>query len=154
MEDTMNSAQIDTVLEARGSDQSSLVAILQEIQKREGYLPKKTLELLAEKMKIPLSRLYAMSTFYRAFSMVPTGKHHVCVCMGTACHVRGGQAMLNKVEQLLGTRAGQTTRDRRFTVDTVRCLGCCSIGPVVKIDDDTFGRVKQEQIESIMAKYQ
>jgi len=150
----MNSAQIDTVLEARGSDQSSLVAILQEIQKREGYLPKKTLELLAEKMKIPLSRLYAMSTFYRAFSMVPTGKHHVCVCMGTACHVRGGQAMLNKVEQLLGTRAGQTTRDRRFTVDTVRCLGCCSIGPVVKIDDDTFGRVKQEQIESIMAKYQ
>ncbi len=149
----MDTTQIENIVETYQADNSALVAILQAVQKREGYLPRKTLSALSARLNIPLSRLYALATFYRSFSLIPTGRHHVCVCLGTACHVRGGQGILDRLEHVLGVRAGSTTRDRRFTLETVRCVGCCSLGPVVRVDRETFGRVKQDKLEGILKRF-
>jgi NADH-quinone oxidoreductase subunit E len=150
----MTTTQIDHLIEQHSGDRSALVAILQDVQRQEGYLPKKTLSALSEKLDVPLSRLFAMATFYRSFSLVPTGRNHVCVCMGTACHVRGAQQVLDRLENVLGVKPGVTTRDRRFTLETVRCLGCCSIGPVVRVGGETLGRVKQDKVEGILKRFQ
>lgn len=150
----MDTVQIDKVVGQCGGDPSALVGILQEIQRQEGYLPRKTLVGLSEKLDLPLSRLYGLATFYRSFSLTPTGRHRVCVCLGTACHVRGGQAILDRFERLLAVRAGGTTLDRRFTLETVRCVGCCSLGPVVRVDDETFGRVRQDKLAKILTHFQ
>ena len=147
----MDTAQIDAMVKQHGGDSSALVALLQEVQKKEGFLPRKALATLAQKLDLPLSRLYALATFYRSFSLVPTGRHKVCVCLGTACHVRGGQAILNRLEYLLGVQAGSTTGDKEFTLDTVRCVGCCSLGPIVRIDDQIFGKVTQDKLSKVLA---
>ena len=147
----MDTAQIDAMVKQHGGDSSALVALLQEVQKKEGFLPRKALATLAQKLDLPLSRLYALATFYRSFSLVPTGRHKVCVCLGTACHVRGGQAILYRLEHLLGVPAGSTTGDKEFTLDTVRCLGCCSLGPIVRIDDEIFGKVTQDKLSKVLA---
>ncbi|MBM4043784.1 MAG: NAD(P)H-dependent oxidoreductase subunit E [Planctomycetes bacterium] len=149
----MDMAQIDRLLEKHPQDNSALVAILQEVQRQEGYLGRKTLGGLSQKLKVPLSRLYGLATFYRSFSLVPTGRHRVHVCLGTACHVRGGQAVLNQLARLLGVPPGGTTSDRKFTVETVRCLGCCSIGPVVRVDQEVFGRVRQDKVSKILRNF-
>ena len=150
----MDMTQIDEVVEAHGEDRSALVGILQEVQRQQGYLPRKTLSRLSKKLDLPLSRLYGLATFYRSFSLTPTGRHRISVCLGTACHVRGGQAILNRLEQLLRVEAGGTTSDRRFTLETVRCVGCCSLGPVVRIDTETFARVRQDKLARILARFE
>jgi len=150
----MDRVQLDKVVGQCGGDPSALVGILQEIQRQEGYLPRKTLVALSEKLDLPLSRLYGLATFYRSFSLTPTGRHRLCVCLGTACHVRGGQAILDRFERLLAVRAGGTTLDRRFTLETVRCVGCCSLGPVVRVNDETFGRVRQDKLATILTHFQ
>lgn len=150
----MDATQIDQAIEKHGEDNSALVGILQEVQHHEGYLPRKTLGYLSERLDVPLSRLYALATFYRSFSLTPTGRHRISVCLGTACHVRGGQAILNRLEQLLRVRAGATTSDRRFTLETVRCVGCCSLGTVVRVDDETYARVRQDKLARILAGFE
>ena len=149
----MDIKAIDGLVQRCGTDDSSLVAILQEIQRKEGHLPRRTLSRLSQRLDVPFSRLYALATFYRSFTLVPTGRHRVCVCLGTACHVRGAQSILNRLEGLLGVRAGETTADRRFTLETVRCLGCCSIGPVARIGADTFGRLRQDKLSKILEPF-
>lgn len=150
----MDTAQIDNLVEKHGADGSALVGILQEVQREEGYLPRKTLSRLAQQLDLPLSRLYGLATFYRSLSLIPTGRHRISVCLGTACHVRGGQAILNRLERLLRVQAGGTTADRRFTLETVRCVGCCSLGPVVRIDTETFGRVRQDKLARILSRFE
>jgi len=150
----MEMVQVDNLVEQNGRDASALVGILQEVQRQEGYLPRKTLTRLSEKLDVPLSRLYALATFYRSFSLTPTGRHHISVCMGTACHVRGGHAILDRLEQLLGVEAGGTTPNRRYTLGTVRCVGCCSLGPVVRIGDETFARVRKDELAVTLANYE
>jgi len=150
----MDIAGIDNVVERHGDDRSELVGILQEVQRQEGYLPRKTLRHLSERLDVPLSRLYGLATFYRSFSLTPTGRHRISVCLGTACHVRGGQAILNRLERLLRVEAGGTTADRRFTLETVRCVGCCSLGPVVRIDTETFARVRQDKLARILSRFE
>ena len=144
---------IDALVGQVGTDDSSLVAILQEVQRKEGHLPKKTLSRLAQRLSVPLSRLYALATFYRSFTLAPTGRHRICVCLGTACHVRGASGVLSSLEGHLGIPAGDTTRDRRFTLETVRCLGCCSIGPVARIEKETFGRLRADKVAKILEPY-
>jgi NADH-quinone oxidoreductase subunit E len=147
----MDIAKIDMVVKQHGGDSSALVGILQEVQRQEGFLSRKTLATLSEKLNLPLSRLYALATFYRSFSLVPTGRHRVSVCLGTACHVRGGQSILDRLEHLLGVQAGSTTGDKEFTLETVRCLGCCSLGPIVRIDHEVYGKVTQDKLSKILA---
>jgi len=149
----MATVVIEDILQKHGGGDSAMIAILQDIQREEGYLPRKTLTALAKKTNVPLSRLYALTTFYRSFSLKPTGRHKIGVCLGTACHVRGGQSILDKLERDLGVSAGTTTADRRFTLETVRCLGCCSIGPVVRVGAETFGRVRQDKMPKILADF-
>jgi NADH-quinone oxidoreductase subunit E len=145
---------LDKLVEKHGGDASALIAILQDIQRKEGYLPRETLGQLAEKVEVPLSRLYSLATFYRTFTLKPTGRHKVRVCTGTACHVRGAQAILDQFGLELGVAPGNTTGDRRFTLETVRCLGCCSIGPVVQIDNEIAGRVRQEKLGKLLRKFE
>jgi NADH-quinone oxidoreductase subunit E len=150
----MKATELDQMVQKHGGDDSALIAVLQDIQRQEGYLDREMLILLSEKLKVPLSRIYALATFYRSFSLTPTGRHRVSVCLGTACHVRGGQAVLDQLGRELGVAAGGTTADREFTLETVRCLGCCSIGPVVKVDQETFGRIRQDKVGKVLRKFQ
>ena len=146
--------EIDKLSERHVGDGSALVGILQHVQREEGYLPRMTLNRLSQELDVPLSRLYALATFYRSFSLTPTGRHRISVCLGTACHVRGGPTVLNRLEQLLAVRAGDTTADRRFTLETVRCVGCCSLGPVVRVDNETFARVRQDKLAGVLTHFQ
>src|SRR5512143_2446850 len=118
-----------------------LLAILTEIQERYHYLPHHALVLLAETLDLPLSQIYSVATFYHAFSLKPRGAHLVRVCMGTACHVRGSPQILDRMGKKLGIHAGETTRDRSVTLETVNCLGACALGPIAVVDDKYNGQM-------------
>lgn len=136
-----------------GSD-VSLIAVMEELQARYRYLPQDALILVSERLGVPLSQVYSVATFYNAFSLVPKGEHLVSVCLGTACHVKGGDKILDKIRRELNLESGDTTEDYRFTVEEVRCLGCCSLSPVVRIDNDTYAHLTQERVPKVLKKYQ
>lgn len=128
--------------------------MLQDIQKEKGYLPREALNIVAEEVDVPLSRLYSLATFYKAFSLVPRGRHIVHVCTGTACHVRGAVKLLDKLEQTLEVKNGETTPDGRFTLEEVRCVGCCGLAPVIVIDEEFHGKLTQKDIGKVLDKYE
>ncbi len=121
--------------------ETPLISLLSEIQERYHYLPHQALVLLSETLDIPLSQIYSVATFYHAFSLKPRGAHLVRVCMGTACHVRGGPQILDRLERKLNIHAGETTRDRGVTLETVNCLGACALGPITVVDDKYHGQM-------------
>lgn len=131
----------------------NLIAILLDIQETFNYLPPESLRQVAEALGMPLIDVIGVATFYRAFSLTPRGKHTCLVCLGTACHVRGGQKILEEFEKRLGVPAGETTKDKRFTLETVACLGCCAIGPVVVVDNEYFGHTTLRKVGPIVGKY-
>jgi len=149
----MESSQIESILERYGRKESAILAILQDVQAREKYLPKEALEYIGEKLHIPINKIYRIATFYRAFSLTPRGRHEVCVCMGTACHVRGAQRVVDQVNLELGIRPGETTKDKNFTLETVNCLGVCAAGPVVAIDGNYFGKMSPGKVEGTLKKF-
>jgi len=144
---------IEEILREYQTKKGNLMPILQKINKHYNYLPIGLLRYIASEMKIPLNQIYSIATFYNAFSLVPKGRHTIAICRGTACHVRGSMRILERIEQELGISDGGTTDDLRFTIQTVRCIGCCSIAPAVRIDGDTYGNVKTNQIFDILRKY-
>jgi len=133
------------------SDKSALIQMLLTIQRENRWLSKDALMWVSEKLGIPLTQIYHISTFYKAFSLVPKGRHSVSVCLGTACHVRGAPRLLDKVIETLKIRPGQTTRDMRFTLNTVNCLGCCALGPVMVVDDKYYSKPSTKEIQQIAA---
>lgn len=135
------------------NQKKALIAILQDIQEEYSYLPQKALKIVSRTLGIPLIDIIAVATFYRAFSLKPRGKHLVTVCLGTACHVRGGPKILDEFERKLKVKAGETTEDGHFTLETVACLGCCAIGPVVVIDGDYHAQTTIRKVDSILKKY-
>jgi NADH-quinone oxidoreductase subunit E len=141
------------IIEKHGSQQASLIGILQDIQARMNYLPRKALIQVSKSLDIPLPRIYEVATFYRAFSLEPRGKHTIQVCLGTACHVRGGERVLDYLESRLGVKAGETTKDMVFTLESVNCLGACALGPVMVIDSKYHGHIRANRIESILKQY-
>ncbi len=149
----MESSQIDTILERYGNKESAILAILQDVQAKEKYLPREAMEYIGEKLHIPFNKIYRIATFYRAFSLTPRGRHEVCVCMGTACHVRGAQRVVDQVNLELGIRPGETTKDKHFTLETVNCLGVCAAGPVVAIDGNYFGKMSPGKVEGTLKKF-
>ncbi len=149
----MKKAQLEKILKRYDYQDSDLLAILQDVQTQENYLPRKTLEEVAERLAIPLARVYKLATFYRTFSLTPRGRHLINVCLGTACHVRGATMVLERLKRDLGVKAGGTTKDLRFTLDTVRCIGCCSLGPVVVINEEIFGKLNQEKAAKLLKEY-
>jgi len=136
------------------SEKKALISILQDIQEEYNYLPQEALRIVSENLGIPLIDIFGVATFYRAFSLEPRGKHLVTVCMGTACHVRGGSKILDEFEKKLDIQAGETTEDRHFSLETVACLGCCAIGPVVVVDNDYYAQITIRKVGSILKKYQ
>jgi NADH-quinone oxidoreductase subunit E len=142
-------SELAETIEKNGAD-ASLISVLEEIQARYRYLPQEAMILVSEWLGVPLSQVYSVATFYHAFSLVPRGKHTICVCTGTACHVRGAVQVLNRLESGLGVGPGGTTRDRQFTLETVNCLGCCALGPVVVLDDEYEGQMTTRKVDKLL----
>lgn len=144
---------VNTFLAKHNKEKRALIAILQDIQAEYNYLPRPALQLVSQCLDIPLIDVVGVATFYRAFSLTPRGEHVVTVCLGTACHVRGGPKILNEFEKKLNIKAGETTKDNRFTLETVACLGCCAIGPVVVVDGNYYSHTTIGKVDSIIKTY-
>ena len=141
------------ILNTHRNKRGAIMFILQEVNATYNYLPEHILKYISQELDTPLSIIYRIATFYNAFSLKPRGRHTISVCMGTSCYVRGGELILNRVTEELGVPAEETTKDLRFTLKTVRCLGCCSIAPVLTVDGKTYGRLKQREIPLILKDY-
>jgi NADH:ubiquinone oxidoreductase subunit E len=153
--DEIDFMELDRVIEQDFSnDKENLIMILQAIQRQYNYLPRPALEYLATKIDIPLSKIYGVATFYSTFSLEPRGRNIISLCLGTACHVRGAERIRERIHDSLCICDGETTADMRFTLESVRCIGCCSLGPVVKINEDMHGRLAPDQVVKILEKYE
>lgn len=146
-------AKIDAIIAGYQGKTSGLTTILQNIQDEYNYLSPQTLERVAEKMGLPLSQVLNVATFYKAFSLEPRGEHLITVCLGTACHVRGGVRLVEQIERLLKIRAGGTTPDMQFTLETVNCVGSCALGPVMVVDGEYYGKMIPSKVERVLKKY-
>lgn len=153
-----NTVDIDAlkgvIEEEYNNDPENVIMILQAIQRSYNYLPRPSLEYLSEKIGIPLSKIYGVATFYSTFSLEPRGRNIISICLGTACHVRGGERIRERIEDALNISDGETTEDKCFTLESVRCIGCCSLGPVVKINEDVHGRISSDQVNKVLSKYE
>jgi NADH:ubiquinone oxidoreductase subunit E len=145
--------KLDGIISKYKGKPGSLIPVLEEAQMILEYLPVSVQKRVAQGLNLPLSRVYGVVTFYSFFTMEPRGKHTVRVCLGTACYVRGGKAIAEALEKTLGIKEGQTSADRMFTYETVRCLGACGLGPVVVVDDNVHGRVKPAKVKEILSQY-
>ena len=146
----MDNDKIDKIMDKYPSDPSSLIQVLLEIQSEHHWLPKEALERVGEKLQVPLNRIQHIATFYKAFSLVPKGRHEIHVCVGTACHVRGAQRVLDRVQDLTGISPGETDLDMKFSLETVNCLGCCALGPVMVIDGEYHGKMAPAKSEEVL----
>ncbi len=133
-----------------GERRSSLIPVLQDLQEEFDYLPRESLESLAERLRLPLSEVLRVATFYAALSLEPRGEHLITVCTGTACHVRGAATILERLEDALGIEAGRTTPDQRFTLQTVNCLGACALGPLISVDGKYYGKLNASRLAAVM----
>ena len=147
------SAFIEEIIKKYDST-DSLISILQDIQSEYQYLPEEAIKLVSQKMELPLIQVFGVASFFKAFSLQPRGKHTIQVCLGTACHVRGANSVLEELERRLGIKSGQTTEDRKFTLESVNCLGACALGPVVMVDGKYFGQMNAGKVEKMLAQYQ
>ena len=145
--------QIDEIIDRNKGKPGSLIPVLAECQALTGYLPVELQEYIAYGLNIPASTVFGVVTFYSFFSMVPRGRHTIKVCMGTACYVRGIAEVLNRIRSAYQINVGETTEDRRFSLESVRCLGACGLAPVVVVDSDTHGGVVPDKILNILEKY-
>lgn len=148
----MSTTSIDELLQCQVESRQSLIPVLQQIQERHHYLPEEALRTVARRLRVPLTDVFHVATFYNCFSLEPRGRHLVRVCLGTACHVRGGQRILDKVLRELKLPHSGTTEDFNFTVEAVRCLGCCGLAPVVRVDQSTFGHLMQSRVPKLLKR--
>jgi NADH:ubiquinone oxidoreductase subunit E len=152
--DEIDYMELDRIIEEDfNSDKENLIMMLQAIQRRHNYLPQAALKYLAVKIDVPLSKIYGVATFYSTFSLVPRGRNIISICLGTACHVRGAERILDRIQEALSICDGETTPDKRFTLESVRCIGCCSLGPVVKVNEDMHGRLASDKIGNVLKQY-
>jgi NADH-quinone oxidoreductase subunit E len=145
-------AKTRQIVKKHGGDKSAMIAVLQDIQEAFNYLPKEALKTAGKSLGIPFSRVYEVATFYNSFSLKPRGEHIVKVCMGTACHVRGAASIQDKMERTLGIMPGETSADKKFTLETVNCVGACALGPVVVIDTEYHGQMTMAKVDKIVGK--
>ena len=150
----MDHDRVDQIIESHQGAASSLIQVLLEIQREAHWLPKEVLGRVSDKLQVPLSRIQHIATFYKAFSLVPKGRHEVHICVGTACHVRGATRVLDKVQDLTGIKPGETDLDLKFSLETVNCLGCCALGPVMEINGKTHGKLSPAGSEKVLKSYE
>lgn len=146
-------AVLDEIIARYKGKPGGLIPVLEEAQVALEFLPVSVQKKIAKGLNLPLSRVYGVVTFYSFFTMTPRGRHTVRVCLGTACYVRGGKALSEAIEKNFGVKEGETTSDRKFTYESVRCLGACGLGPVVVVDNDVHGRVKPGKVKDILNAY-
>ena len=143
----------DLILEKFAGDKENLIMILQAINKDYKYLPRPALKYVATRLAVPLSQIYGIATFYSMFSLEPRGRNIITICLGTACHVRGGERIKERLESHRGIHTGDTTEDMRLTLETVRCIGCCSLGPVVTVNEKVYARTDSEKTIKTIDQY-
>ena len=150
----VNLAEIDTLIEKKyNNNREALVMILQDITGSYNYIPPQVLPHVARKLGVPLSKVFGVATFYKTFSLEPRGKYVVSVCTGTACHVRGAKNIMNSLYKDLKIKEGETTDDLMFTLESVRCMGCCASGPVIRVNNDTHGGLDPDKIIPVITQY-
>jgi NADH-quinone oxidoreductase subunit E len=145
---------IQGILGRYEDDPAPIIPVLQDINDDRGYLPRPMLEHVALRLRIPLTEILRIASFYDAFRLEPVGRHVVEVCLGTTCFVRGSGLLLERLEDEIGVRAGQTDSEMRFTLRTVRCIGCCALAPTMRIDGVTFGKIKLDRVASILERFE
>ncbi len=149
----MDNDRIDQIIDKYHNAADSLIQVLLEIQKENCWLPREALEKVAKKLNVPPTRIQHIVTFYKAFSLIPKGRHQIQVCTGTACHVRGAPRLLDSVQELTGIKPGETAPDLRFSLETVGCLGCCALGPVMVVDGEYHGKMTPDKAEKVLKNY-
>ena len=135
-------------------DPQELINVLHSCQTHFGYLPAEIQEVVAEELDIPIARVYGVVTFYSFFTMVPKGIHPISICLGTACYVRGAEKVLDEFRKQLGIQVGQCTKDNKFSLSSLRCVGACGLAPVVLVGDKTYGRVSPDEVKNILKEYE
>jgi len=146
--------KLDQVIAQYKVEKGALIPILQEAQAIYGYLPEHVLKRVSQALRVPIARLYGVVTFYAQFRLTPMGRNVISTCLGTACHVRGGAKVLDKIEKELQIKDGETTEDGRFTLEIVNCIGACGLAPVISVNGEVHGRLTPEQIPGILEKYE
>ena len=150
----MDNDRVDQIVDKFNCQPNALIQVLLDIQNENNWLPPRALQRVAERLRVPLSRIQHIATFYKAFSLVPKGRHGIHICMGTACHVRGAARVLDSVEELTGIKPGETDSALKFSLETVNCLGCCALGPVVEIDGKAHGKMAPGKAGEVLKSYQ
>lgn len=148
--ETTMEQQVDAIVDRYGANRQFSLAVLQDTQKTYNYLPREALEHIAERLDVPLGEVYRLATFFTAFSLQPKGDYVIKVCLGTACHVQGGPRILERLERDLGVKAGQTTADGKFSIEGVRCVGACALGPVVLVNDHPHGHMSSDKASKLI----
>jgi NADH-quinone oxidoreductase subunit E len=149
----MDNNKINEIIDSYPDDPSLLIQILLAIQRDNRWIPKEAIDKVSKKLDVPLSRIQHIVTFYKAFSLIPKGRHEIHVCTGTACHVRGAARLLDSVQDFVGIKAGETDLDLKFTLETVGCVGCCALGPVMVIDGEYYGKMAPANSETVLKNY-
>lgn len=150
----MDTGRIEQTIDHHQGEPGSLIQILLDIQNEMHWLPAEALQMVSEKLQLPMSQVLHTATFYKAFSLVPKGRHEINICMGTACHVRGASRVLEVVQNITGIEPGETDADMKFSLDTVNCLGCCAIGPVMEIDEQHLGKLAPDMAADLLENYE
>lgn len=150
----MNNGKIDEIIDRYPGDASSLIQILLDIQHENRWLSREALERVSERLGAPMNQIKHIVTFYKAFSLVPRGRHEIQLCVGTACHVRGAPRVLDTIEDLTGIKPGETDMDLKFSLETVNCVGCCALGPVMVIDGEYHGKMAPARSEDVLKNYE
>jgi NADH-quinone oxidoreductase subunit E len=146
-------SRIDQIIDKYEGQEGILIQLLLDIQQELNWIPREVAERINQRLNIPLSQIYRIASFYTAMSLTPRGKHLVSVCMGTACHIRGSPRLLDRVTNTLKTQPGETSADGRFTLNTVNCLGCCALGPVMVVDGKYHGKLSPTKAEEVLKSY-
>lgn len=141
------------LIQEKKNQKGVLMPVLQEAQSRFGYLPREILEIISKDLAVPMAEIYGVATFYSQFSFVPKGCHDICVCLGTACYVKGADSVVQVLEEELGIKAGETTPDLQFSITPTRCIGACGLAPVMSIDGEQHGHLTKDKIKKILATY-
>jgi len=152
--DNMDKNRVDQIIDKHHGEASSLLQILLDIQSVNSWLPREALERISDKLDVPLTRIQHIATFYKAFSLVPKGRHQVHICVGTACHVRGATRILDTVEEATGIKPGETDLDLKYSLETVNCLGCCALGPVLEVDGKIHGKMSPVKTSEVLKIYE